>query len=298
MPKTPLFEQNVSLSPETLKTYFQQNDFSSQVSGYDIDKADSTERKTYVNVRKQFRTVWEKQLKTLANRSSMLNFSSAAPVVCLERAEEKLVTGSVMEILNTDGLAEKIIGSVIDNSETQIINECEKYAEENNKTVNDLDDNDMEVIVDRFSDVFLGKIMNIFMQTQSVPEIMSAQLKNGAPEDFNYKINKNFDRTNFERKWNAFESKVGTVLSLERLEADGFQFTAPDVFDTVSEQLLESLYLERLDEVQKEIYYLRMNGFTQKKIAERLGYKTHSAVTKQMQKMREKFTELKKYLEG
>lgn len=136
------------------------------------------------------------------------------------------------------------------------------------------------------------------MQTQSVPEIMSAQLKNGTPEDFNYNINKNFDRTNFERKWNAFESKVGTVLSLERLESDGFQFTAPDVFDTVSEQLLESLYLERLDEVQKEIYYLRMNGFTQKEIAERLGYKTHSAVTKQMQKMREKFTELKKYLEG
>ena len=298
MPKTPLFEQDVPLSLETLKAYFQQNDFSSQISGYDIDKADANESRVYVKVRKQFRAAWEKQLKTLANRSSMRNFSSAAPIVCLERAEEKLITGSVMEILSTDGLAEKIISSVIDNSETEIINECEKYAEENNKTVDDLDDNDMEVIVDRFSDVFLGKIMNIFMQTQSVPEIMSAQLKNGTPEDFNYNINKNFDRTNFERKRNAFESKVGTVLSLERLEADGFQFVAADVFDTVSEQLLESLYLERLDEVQKEIYYLRMNGFTQKEIAERLGYKTHSAVTKQMQKMREKFTELKKYLEG
>lgn len=298
MPKTPLFEQDVPLSSETLKAYFQQNDFSSQTSGYDIDKADANESRVYVKVRKQFRAAWEKQLKTLANRSSMRNFSSAAPVVCLERAEEKLVTGSVMEILTTDGLAEKIIGSVIDNSETEIIKECEKYAEENNKAVDDLDDNDMEIIVDRFSDVFLGKIMNIFMQTQSVPEIMSAQLKNGALEDFNYNINKNFDRTNFERKWNALESKVGTVLSLERLEADGFQFAAPDVFDTVSEQLLESLYLERLDEVQKEIYYLRMNGFTQKDIAERLGYKSHSAVTKQMQKMREKFTELKKSLES
>ena len=160
MSKTALFEQEVPLSPETLKAYFQQNDFSSQISGYDIDKADANESRVFVKVRKQFRATWEKQLKTLANRSSMRNFSS------------------------------------------------------------------------------------------------------------------------------------------ERLEADGFQFTAPDVFDAISEQLLESLYLERLDEVQKEIYYLRMNGFTQKEIAERLGYKTHSAVTKKMQKMREKFTELKKYLEG
>ena len=40
------------------------------------------------------------------------------------------------------------------------------------------------------------------------------------------------------------------------------------------------------------------NDKTQKEIAERLGYKTHSAVTKQMQKMREKFTELKKFLES
>ncbi|MBQ8904484.1 MAG: hypothetical protein IJY73_09430, partial [Oscillospiraceae bacterium] len=154
MPKIPLFEQDVPLSPEILKAYFQQNDFSSQISGYDIDKADANESRVYVKVRKQFRTTWEKQLKTLANRSSMRNFSYAAPIVCLERAEEKLVTGSVMKILNADGLAEKIIDSVIDNSETQIINECEKYAEENNKTVDDLDDNDMEVIVDRFSDVF------------------------------------------------------------------------------------------------------------------------------------------------
>ena len=60
MPKTPLFEQNVPLSLETLKEYFQQNDFSSQISGYDIDKADANESRVYVKVRKQFRAAWEK----------------------------------------------------------------------------------------------------------------------------------------------------------------------------------------------------------------------------------------------
>ena len=294
MPQTPLFEQDVPLSIETIKKNFQQNDFSTKVSEYNIDKANADECKVYAEVIKQFKSTWERQLKVIANRGSMLNYSSAAPIVCLEKAEEKLVAGNVLKILATEGLAERIISSVIDNSQDEIIKECEKYASEKSKPVSELSEDDIGIIVDKFADTFLNRLVNIFMQAQNVPEVMSLQLKNGTHEDFNYSISKNFDRTNFERKWNSFERRVGTVLSLERLEKDGFQFTSPDVFDTVSEQLLENMYLEMLTDVQREIYYLRMDGYTQKEIAEKLGYKTHSAVTKQMKKMLEVFNELRK----
>lgn len=49
---------------------------------------------------------------------------------------------------------------------------------------------------------------------------------------------------------------------------------------------LENQFLDTLNGTDREIYLMRKQGLTQAEIAERLGYKTHSAVTKRMEKMR------------
>ena len=50
-------------------------------------------------------------------------------------------------------------------------------------------------------------------------------------------------------------------------------------------------YWNTLDDTEKKIYRLREKGYTHAEIAERLGYKTHSAVTKRLKAMRKKYDE-------
>ena len=50
-------------------------------------------------------------------------------------------------------------------------------------------------------------------------------------------------------------------------------------------------YWNTLDDTEKKIYRLREKGYTHAEIAERLGYKTHSAVTKRLKAMFEKYNE-------
>lgn len=52
---------------------------------------------------------------------------------------------------------------------------------------------------------------------------------------------------------------------------------------------LRNGFLATLSEDDRIIFIMRENGKTQKEIAEALGYKTHSAVTKRLQAMREQF---------
>ena len=60
------------------------------------------------------------------------------------------------------------------------------------------------------------------------------------------------------------------------------------MFETNDEEYdrLENQFLDTLNGTDREIYLMRKQGLTQAEIAERLGYKTHSAVTKRMKKMR------------
>lgn len=54
---------------------------------------------------------------------------------------------------------------------------------------------------------------------------------------------------------------------------------------------LRDEFAKTLNSTDKEIYYLSEKGITQKEIAKRLGYKTHSAVSKRMKTMNKNFKE-------
>ena len=293
--RTALLEKDGTPTLEELKEHFHKHDFSTQVSGYDFKQATSEQNELYIRTKRIFLKAWEKQLKVLANRSSMLNFTELSPIGCLESAEEKLVAGTVMELMENDELSSAIMESVLTEMEEPLTKELEAYADELHKSVDKLTDEEIACATDKFADIFLAKMMNLFMQTQSVPEIMNLSKEIGAEEDFNKDIRKNFDRTTFERKWNQFESHVEALLSLEQMKED-----IPDTFketERMTDKPLEDLYLQTLDSTQREIYHYRKNNMTQKEIAQALGYKTPSAVSKQMKKMLKKFYEMKSKME-
>lgn len=299
--RTALLEKDGAPTLEELKEHFRNHDFSAQVSSYDFEHASNDRNKIYIRIKKFFLKAWEEQLKILANRGSMLNFTEFSPIGCLESAEEKLVAGTVMELMENDELSAVIMESVLTEMEEPMLKEFEVYAIELHKPIDELTDEEIKCATDKFADIFLAKMMNLFMRTQSVTEIMNLSKEIGAEEDFNKEISKNFDRTTFDRKWNQFKLHVEELLSLDQMRENGIEI--PDATcafketESMTDEELEDIYLQMLDSTQREIYSYRKNNMTQKEIARALGYKTPSAVSKQMKKMLEKFYEMKSKME-
>ena len=114
-------------------------------------------------------------------------------------------------------------------------------------------------------------------------------------EDFDARDSK--QKTDFFRKW--YHSRTAhPMISLEQYQEeyaernDGKEFDIPDGTDVedeaVTQELIDS-FMKELTERQKQILNLRLEGRTYEEIAERVGYKTHSAVVKQMDKIGQKF---------
>ena len=61
--------------------------------------------------------------------------------------------------------------------------------------------------------------------------------------------------------------------------------------DTIPHLFYYNAFLMLSNGTDREIYYMREKGYTHAEIAERLGYKTHNAVTKRLKVMREKYDE-------
>jgi hypothetical protein len=114
-------------------------------------------------------------------------------------------------------------------------------------------------------------------------------------EDFDYRESR--AKIDFYRKWNHSRAKIQSV-SLEQL-GEEYERT-PDIpdptqnFDNdVCEQADIDTFKATLTPIDLTILQLRLEGYTQKEIAEHLGYKTHSTVTKRIQKLADQFDDFR-----
>jgi len=235
-------------------------------------------------------------MKLLTGKGSLINFTSNAPVRRLEEANEKLVAGTVLEILADEVLTDGIIDSVLKNFEGDIVAELEKYAKAHNKTVEELTEAEFALVFDQFTDLFPGVMMNKLMQVESVPEILGVSKEIGAHEDFATTANTNYDKIDFKRQWDHTRTRVGEMESLNQME--DLEHKTPELATEFSDEdpqahlemveTIKEFYAFLGDETDVRIFKLKANGYTQKQIAERLGFKTHSAVGKRLKKIEEK----------
>ena len=291
-----LLEKDSAPTIAELKAFFGDHDFSTQVSKYDPMAASEEQNRVYIKAKKYFLSSWNAQMKLLTGKGSLINFTSNAPVRCLEEANENLVAGAVMEILTDETLCECIIDSMLTTLEGDITAELEKYAKAHNKTVEELTEAEFALVFDQFADLFLSVMMNKLMQVESVPDILGVSKEIGAHEDFATTANTNYDKIDFKRQWSHTRSRVGEMESLDQIEKT--EHTAPDSATEFSDEdpqahleMVETIkeFYEFLDdETDVKIFKLKANGYTQKQIAEHLGFKTHSAVGKRLKKIEEK----------
>ncbi len=291
-----LLEKDSAPTVAELKAFFRYHDFSTQVSKYDPMTASEEQNRVYIKAKKHFLSSWNKQMKLLTGKGSLINFTSNAPVRCLEEANENLVAGAVMEILTDETLCERIIDSMLTTLEGDITAALEKYAKGHNKSVEELTEAELAFVFDQFADLFLSVMINKLMQVESVPDILGASKEIGAHEDFATTANTNFDKVDFNRQWDHTRTRVGELESLDQIEKA--EHKTPELATEFSEddpqahlemvETIKAFYAFLGDETDVKIFKLTANGYTQKQIAERLGFKTHSAVGKRLKKIEEK----------
>ena len=207
-----------------------------------------------------------------------------------------MILEQIRQILADDTLCESIMDSILTALEDDITAELEKYAKMHNKTVEELTEEEFAFVFDQFADLFLGVMMNKLMQVESVPDILGVSKEIGAHEDFANIANTNFNKVDFNRRWDHTRARVGEMESLNQMEdiehktpesATEFSDEEPQAHLEMVETIKE--FYEFLgDETDIKIFKLYADGYTQKQIAEHLGFKTHSAVGKRLKKIEEK----------
>ena len=285
-----LIDKDGTPSTEELKEYFRRNDYTTFKSTYNPSRASQPQLKLYLKAKGFFKEKWLSVQKSMGGKGSMKNFSANYPLQVLEKADEELIAGTVGDILLDDELTTQIIDSFFDMMEEPLSTGFTAYSTSVGKTPDALTDEEIRIVVDKIADLFLEQMITLMMQSQSVPEILGVAKKNSAHEDFNPNVAENRDKIDFDRKWNHIRSKLGALLSLDELAISNPSALEDgrSIFETSDEEYetLEKQFLDTLNGTDREIYLMRKQGCTQAEIAERLGYKSHSAVTKRMEKMK------------
>jgi hypothetical protein len=179
--------------------------------------------------------------------------------------------------------------------------ELEKLALARGKAPEELSEEELAAVLAQLSDQFLGKMMNLLLQTQEIEQWVKFTKDTPAHEDFNEKILLNYDKINFERRWDHLRTRIGRLLELDETITETYcdpnmekpiyavdMGLAPvETDEEAYEQLLSAFIATVQDPVDQEIMYLRARGWKQREIAEHLQFKDHTNVSKRMQKLQE-----------
>ena len=113
-------------------------------------------------------------------------------------------------------------------------------------------------------------------------------------DETDYVFRNSLVKKEFMRKWSHSRTSVGAMLALDQLMED-----TPDSITAESapfeEEIIESqtfeAFVATLSERDQQILQFKSEGFTLKEIAAKVGYQNHSAVSKRIHHISEKYSE-------
>ena len=300
-----LLDKEGAPTEEEMREYFIKNDYTTAKSDFDVSKVSSAQAKLYMKAKGFFLAAWLKQQEAMGGKGSLKNFSNDHPLKFIEQKDEELIVGAVGKILGDEEQYAQIIDTFFDQFQPQLMVGFNAYAASVNKNADDLTDDEIKMVVNKVADAFLETMMELFMKSQGIPDVigMTSNVHNQTHQDFPEA--ENFDKIDFQRAFYHTRTEIDTILSLDEFQeneydgwegAESFFDETNDEFDPVAEdkkeQLIWNAYYQVLDNVEREILELRVKKFTNEDIAKQLGYKTQSAISKRLAKMRKKFDEL------
>lgn len=285
---------------DALQAYYETHDFTGNTPAFDDKKYTPAQLQIYAKAKKFFAQSWLKLLPETGNKRSMRNFSKNYPLNCLKEGDAAYIANMVAQIMGDEKQFKASIDKFFFDLQEPLEAGFKACAKAHGKTPGELTDEEIEDVVDKLAGLFMEEMINALMTAQKTPEIFAALHKGDtkltAREDFNDSVCENHDKINFLKRWTHSDTQLGAALSLEEVmesDRDAVE-NASDFFSPVEStekayMELRNGFLATLSEDDRTIFIMRENGKTQKEIAEALGYKTHSAVTKRLQAMREQF---------
>ena len=291
----------VELTPEqkdALVKFFQNNDFTANMTLNHECNLKDEQAEIFVRTKKIFGEYWLGNLRPLGVNRKMENFSKDYPVNLLENADAEYFSEQISEIYTDPDKLNEYIERFFEMYGEPVMLGLDCYAKSVGKEVDALTNEEIHTVVEKVAGVIDETLIETVMQGQQVPAIFGVSKKLPQHEDFAERLNQ--DKINFYNKWTHAKTKLGAPLLFSELSEDettdiegAKMFFANDPEEEKRYIFLRDEFAKMLNSTDKEIYYLSEKGLTQKEIADRLGYKTHSAVSKRMKIMNKDF---KKFL--
>ena len=142
----------------------------------------------------------------------------------------------------------------------------------------------------------IARIVPRVMEKLHMCEIMKVAEENRCFEDFDYRDS--YEKTAFFRDWYHTRTQH-PMISLEdykteyAAEHQGEQWDPPDESQSFENEvdcrILAEQFMKTLNEKDKQILQLRLDGYTFEEVADRLGYSNHSGVVKRLRKIGQAF---------
>ena len=291
----------IKFTPEQLdelQSFFQNNDFTANMTLNRECNLKGEQAEIFVRIKKIFGEYWLGNLRPLGVNRKMKNFSKDYPVNFLENADADYFSEEISKIYANPEMLNRNIDRFFEMYEEPVMLGLDCYAKSVGKEADDLTDEEIHTVVEKVAGVIDETLIETVMQGQQVPAIFGISRIVPQHEDFTEKSSQ--DKINFYNKWTHANTKLGAPLLFSELSEDestGIE-GARNFFDNNPAEekrykFLREEFAKTLNSTDREIYYLAEQGYKQKEIAKRLGYKTHSAVSKRMKIMNKDF---KKFL--
>ena len=301
---------NYGYTPDQIKEMqaaFKSNDITKAVSI--TPSADMSVEKAKVNERtaNALSQYWLANLKEFGIKRLMRNFSRDYPVKLLQNADGNYISEQLYDLYSDPEQLKKAFEQFFEMYEQPICVGLEGYASSIGKDVESLTDEEINNVIDKVADVINEELIKVVMLGQRVPELFNIGKKNHSEKDY-YTNDKgkhiySWDYINFLNKWNHCKTKLGAPISLDKLfeidedcdiedeneEDDDDSFSKSIENEQKGYEIIRDAFLETLDSIEQEIFYLREDGYTQVEIAKKLGYKNHTPVSKRLKTMRKKW---------
>lgn len=289
----------IKFTPEQLselQSFFQNNDFTANITLNRECNLKGEQAEVFVRAKKIFGEYWLGNLRPLGVNREMKNFSKDYPVNLLENTDAEYFSEQISEIYTDPDKLNEYIDRFFEMYGEPVMLGLDCYAKSVGKEAGALTDEEIHTVVEKVAGVIDETLIETVMQGQQVPAIFGVSKKIPQHEDFTERLNQ--DKINFYNKWTHAKTKLGAPLLFSELSEDettdiegAKMFFANDPEEEQRYIFLRDEFAKTLNSTDKEIYYLSEKGITQKGIAKRLGYKTHSAVSKRMKIMNKNFKE-------
>ena len=289
----------MNLTPEQLEMLvkgFQKHDFTQEVylPGGMENPENEPERK-YNPLENRVRSYMKRNLLALGFTRNINNFTEQHPANLLISADAQYISDEAMKILEDAEQTEAAIDQYMELFAPIIEYTAKSYCNAKGKTLDELDDSDVWHIMARVTSASNIELINVVMPGRRFSAINEIAHYNLTHEDFGNKFN--FDSINFHEQWTRCDTLVQEMLSLDaELEKEAENPDAPVTIEQGHEvdyvgQVLINSFCETLNDIDATIFRMRMDDRTYAQIAEKLGYKNHSAVLKRVRKIAERWTE-------